>query len=78
MGCMINQAEIEKWLDENTFECPLGRVSLWQCEQLRRRPKYDSKREVRLWLAGKISLLKPPECEGCKIWKKYAKRRKKR
>jgi len=38
----MEATNIEKWLKENTFQCPMGRVSLQQCEALRKRPKFGA------------------------------------
>ena len=62
------QEDIEKWLEENTFQCPLGRVSLRQCEVNRNRPTLRKALTCRRWTP-----FKPVECEDCTVWKNVAK-----
>ncbi|HDH98087.1 MAG TPA: hypothetical protein ENF70_03005 [Deltaproteobacteria bacterium] len=62
------QEDIEKWLKKNTFQCPLGRVSLRQCEANRNRPTFGKALRRRRW-----TLFKPLECENCTVWKNAAK-----
>ncbi len=58
---MITQEDIERWLRENTKQCPLGRVSKWQCEQNRSKPSRCSHRYS--------YKEKPIKCESCEEWK---------
>jgi len=55
----VDQVDCETWLEANTIKCPLGRVSLKQCEALRRRPRYEP---------GGAGLYRPEACEGCTVW----------
>ena len=54
--------DAEKWLEANTFCCPIGRVTPAQCEALRARPVFDPARP----LSGPY---KPKECMECKQWR---------
>ena len=53
----VTQRDIEEWIEENTFECPLGRVSINQCKINR------SRKPARQCRYGEIPM--PPICEGC-------------
>lgn len=54
--------DAEKWLEANTFRCPIGRVTPAQCEALRARPVFNPARP----LSGPY---KPKECMECKQWR---------
>ena len=64
----MTQEDIEKWLEKNTFQCPLGRVSLRQCEANRNRPTFREALSHRRWTP-----FRPLECENCIVWKNAAK-----
>jgi len=60
----------EEWLKQNTFRCPIGRVSLKQCESLRKRPVFGEK--ISLSTPNDYNLYMPRVCEKCTEWKKFA------
>jgi len=67
--------EIDKWLEINTFECPMGRVSPETCQKLRQRPttKEWLKSSGQSFTGEKIMQpLKPTCCENCKEWERLA------
>lgn len=53
----IKEDEIEIWLQKHTIKCPLGKVSKWQCENNRKRPKIKD--------CGEWDLPMPFKCMGC-------------
>ncbi len=78
----IEDWEIKKWMEMNTFECSLGRVTPEMCEQLRKRPSLseiiNKKFSIKALPDGTVLpdgtyLTKPAVCEQCKDWEKLAK-----
>ena len=68
----MDAVNIEKWLEENTFQCPMGRVSLQQCEALRKRRKFGEGGFISS--AEKIKdIYMPKACENCTLWKTLSK-----
>ncbi len=50
----------EKWLQEHTQKCPIGRVTQEMCGCLRDRPRIKEAREY--------DLSRPLVCVGCQWW----------
>jgi len=71
-------SEIDKWLEINTFECPMGRVSPETCQKLRQRPTVS---DLMNGKAGGTIYLRPTPCINCTDWERLAqevyKKRKK-
>jgi len=63
--------DVEKWLNENTFQCPLGRVSRKQCEALRNRPVFDPKNHAPITRPNDHTLYRPQACISCTLWKEH-------
>ena len=55
-------ADVEKWLERNTFRCAVGRVSRAQCEALRARAVFDPAHPG----GGPY---RPKECNDCNEWR---------
>ena len=65
----MTKKQVDQWLEANTFQCALGRVSPKQCEALRKRPRLrDIIFSRRSW-----TLVMPEECEKCTEWKEKIK-----
>jgi hypothetical protein len=56
----MNSAE-EKWLQEHTRRCPIGRITKGQCERLRARPTIKD-------ASAQDKLIRPQVCMGCQWW----------
>jgi len=59
----MNKEQAEQWLQANTFQCALGRVSPQQCEALRKRPRFGEVAHL-----PRLPLFMPRECENCTEW----------
>jgi|GEM_PF-1701245 len=59
----MKKEQADQWLEANTFQCALGRVSPQQCEALRKRPRFDET----LNLSVSVPVM-PRECENCTEW----------
>jgi len=68
----METVNIEKWIKENTFQCPMGRVSLQQCEALRKRRKFGEGGFTSS--AEKVKdIYMPKVCENCTLWETLSK-----
>jgi len=68
----LTKAQIEEWIDKNTFQCPLGRVSLETCRQMRQRPRFEFAQSTEQhWANQSTTLYMPKECETCTEWVKH-------
>jgi len=54
----------EKWLEENTRRCPIGRVTREMCERLRARPVIKDATE-------RDRLIRPLVCVDCRWWEYF-------
>ena len=61
---------VEKWLAENTFECPVGRVSPAQCERNRGKPSFKEFYRKYPNLKGPKEGFQPEVCEACRDWER--------
>ena len=70
--------EHEQWLRENTFECPAlkARISLAQCEEIRKRPT------IKEFANGEqihpVKNCRPEECNSCSVWKEFQQEKEKK
>jgi len=55
---------VEKWLQENTRQCPIGRVTREMCERLRARPQIKDATE-------RDFLIMPLVCVNCRWWEYF-------
>ena len=62
-------SEIDKWLEINTFECPMGRISPETCQKLRQRPTVS---DLMNGKAGGTTHLRPTPCINCTDWERLA------
>jgi len=83
MAKRTEKQNIELWLADNTFECPVGRMSIKTCEELRGRPSMTQiahgiplANGVRK--APKRVEARPSVCTECTLWKEKVERRKAR
>jgi len=67
----MKAAEIEKWLEQNTRRCPVGRVTQEMCERLRARPQIKDATE-------RDRLIRPLVCVDCKWWEYFPESREAR
>lgn len=64
----------EEWLEQNTAQCPMGRMTRAQCERNRARPTIagHGRGEFKC-KAGEMALYMPIKCEQCRDPEKYFK-----
>ena len=60
----MKSVEIEKWLEQNTRKCPIGRVTPEMCERLRARPRIKDATE-------RDRLIRPLVCVDCEWWEYF-------
>lgn len=77
IGCSLFKPfgrSFDKWLEENTINCKLGRITLEQCERNRGRkgiaePFNLRDRSTKAIKAGMSGIFRPSACESCTEWR---------
>lgn len=67
MGKAEKQTDTDTWMEQNTFECPLGRISAETCKSVRERPRFGEEPP------GTPMLIRPTACEKCNQWEEDMK-----